>query len=129
MELLLDTNALIWALSDPHHLAPSARAHLEDGRNRLFVSAASTWEIAIKVALGKLRVPPALETWLPARLAEAQMTQLPIAVSHTLVVEHLPSHHKDPFDRLLIAQALAERLTVVSADTHLARYGVRVIPC
>ena len=129
MNLLLDTHALIWALNEPTKLAPAARRQIEDVSNRVYVSAASAWEMAIKVGLGKLKLPPALEVWLPERLAEARLTELPVEIKHALAVRQLPPHHSDPFDRLLLAQALVDGLTLVSRDPAMAPYGVKTIRC
>jgi PIN domain nuclease of toxin-antitoxin system len=128
MRLLLDTSALLWALAGDRRLG-KARTAVADRRNRVFVSAASAWEIAIKVGLGKLQVPPDVTSWLPSELAAAQMTPLPIVLDHACAVENLPRHHTDPFDRLLIAQALHEDLMIVTGDAQFSRYGVRVLLC
>lgn len=128
MDLLLDTNALLWTLAGDERIGQTVSL-IGDRRNRVFVSAASAWEIAIKVGLGKLKVPPHLETWFPAELAGAQLTPLPIAIEHVLEVENLPRHHADPFDRLLIAQARRENLTLITADQQFEHYDVRVIRC
>src|SRR5712692_2219792 len=125
MDLLLDTNALLWALADDERLG-RASSLVGDRRNRSYVSAASAWEIAIKVSLGKLKVPADVASWLPAEIALAQFTPLPITIHHALEVENLPRHHADPFDRLVIAQAIRENLVIVSGDKQLERYDVRV---
>lgn len=125
---MLDTNALLWALSGDDRLG-RASSVIADRHNRIFVSAASAWEIAFKLALGKLRVPPNLSTWSPSELALAQLTPLPIRLSHALRVEHLPQYHADPFDRILVAQAIHEGLTIVTGDSQFATYDVRVIRC
>jgi PIN domain nuclease of toxin-antitoxin system len=93
------------------------------------VSAASAWEIAVKFALGKLPLPEPPAAWLPDEVAANGFTPLPISVEHALAVAELPRHHADPFDRLLIAQAKAEQLAVVSSDDKLAAYDVDVIRC
>lgn len=129
MKLLLDTRALLWFLVDDNRLASTTRALLADPTNEIFVSAASAWEIAIKVSLGKLTLPSDIATWLPAQLTASRLTPLAITVAHAAAVEHLPPHHSDPFDRLLIAQARAENLSVVTSDSHFERYDVRVVRC
>jgi PIN domain nuclease of toxin-antitoxin system len=93
------------------------------------VSVVSAWEIAIKVPSGKLPVPANLQAWLPARLVEDRYTVLDVTLQHTLQVEHLPRHHGDPFDRLLIAQAQIEGLTIVTADADFEKYSVAVLRC
>jgi PIN domain nuclease of toxin-antitoxin system len=129
VNLLLDTHALLWFLADDHHLRPAARQLMADPLNDVFVSAASAWEIAIKSGLGKLAVPPDIATWLPVQLSTARLIPLPISVLHAAAVERLPPHHADPFDRLLIAQASAEHLTIVTRDPQFERYDVRLIRC
>lgn len=123
MRLLLDTHVVLWALSDDERLARSVRDHIEDGRNDVLVSAVSVWEIAIKVALGKLDAPADLLEVM----ADAELHPLPIVHEHALRAGRLPRHHDDLFDRMLVAQALVERLTLVSADPRMAAYGVDLI--
>lgn len=129
MDLLLDTQALLWWLLADPRLDRHARAAIAQPRNRVYVSAASAWEIAIKAAVGKLQVPTPAAAWLPAELASNRFTPLPIQVHHALGVETLPRHHTDPFDRILIAQAVAEGLTIVTGDTQFARYGLPLMRC
>lgn len=124
MTLLLDTSALLWWLAGTE-LAPAARAGISDPGQLVLVSAASLWEIAIKRALGKLEV----EGTLIDQLAENGFDPLPISWEHAVRAGALPLHHRDPFDRMLIAQAQADDLTVVTRDRAFAPYGVRVLPC
>ena len=127
MNILLDTNALIWCLADPDRLGLAALNLLANPANQVYVSAASGWEIAIKVDLGKITVPPNLREWLPEALERSRLTPLPISLSHALGVENLPPHHRDPFDRLLVAQAVADRLTILTSDEVVGRYDVPLI--
>jgi PIN domain nuclease of toxin-antitoxin system len=120
MTLLLDTCALLWWLDDPDRLSAEAREAIRDGRNAVYVSAASAWEIAIKTALGKLDAPDDLG----GALAANRFLHLPVTIPHALAVRTLPDHHRDPFDRLLIAQALHEGLRLVSRDSDIAKYHV-----
>jgi PIN domain nuclease of toxin-antitoxin system len=129
MSFLLDTHVLLWLLAGSPQIGDDLYAILSDPRHTVYVSAASAWEIAIKVGLGKLDVPPDLHHWLPAEIAAADLALLPIGLEHALGVERLPRHHTDPFDRLLIAQAVADDLTLVSADGAFGAYEVRVIRC
>lgn len=124
MRLLLDTNAFIWALDDLEKLAPSARSLLLDEGNDLLVSIASLWEIATKVAAGKLTAGLDWESYLPKMGA----TLLPIEMAHAREVSRLPLLHRDPFDRMLIAQAKIENLTIVTRDRRFAEYDVTVWP-
>jgi PIN domain nuclease of toxin-antitoxin system len=123
MNLLLDTHVLIWAFADDPRLAPSARELIGDGNNQVFVSAATAWEIAIKRALGKLEAP---SDYLEG-LRRYRFTPLDITTEHALGVERLPPHHDDPFDRVLVAQAQAERLTMVTRDRRISAYDIRVV--
>jgi PIN domain nuclease of toxin-antitoxin system len=122
VNLLLDTHVLLWALTDDARLRP-ARDALLDGRNRVVVSAASAWEMAIKASLGRLAAPDDLAEQLEA----ASFEVLDVTVEHAMHVATLPAHHGDPFDRILISQAVVERLTLVSADRTLARYEVALL--
>jgi PIN domain nuclease of toxin-antitoxin system len=123
MNLLLDTQALLWWLADSSELGKAARAAIGDGANTVFVSAASAWEMEIKRALGKLRIPDNIE----ATLAAERFLELPIRIAHTAALRQLPALHRDPFDRLLVAQAKIEALAVVTSDPVFARYQVPVI--
>jgi len=124
VKLLLDTNVAIWlAQGARERVSPAARRALEDPANTLLGSAASFWEIAIKRSLGKLDVE---DRW-PEVLHGLSVGWMPVTPAHARGVEHLPWHHRDPFDRLLVAQALVEGTALVSADARLSRYGVRVV--
>ena len=120
MNLLLDTHALLWALADPDELSVRARSLIVDPKSVVFASAVSAWEIAIKKRLGKLKAPDDLLEQLEAH----RFTTLDIRFSHALAVESLPGIHDDPFDRLLVAQAQIERLTLVTRDTRIRRYRI-----
>jgi PIN domain nuclease of toxin-antitoxin system len=120
---------LLWFLADAPRLRPATLELIGDPLNDVFVSAATAWEIAVKVKLGKLALAPNIGEWLPAQLAANRMTPLTITIAHAAGVEQLPLHHRDPFDRLLIAQARAESLTVITSDRRFDRYEVPLIPC
>ena len=123
MSLLLDTHALLWWLHDPVLLTREAHDVIAEGRRPVFVSAAATWEITVKKALGKLEAPDDLEEVM----AEEGFLALPISIPHTLAVATLPAIHQDPFDRIQIAQAKLEGLTLVTRDQTIKEYGVPVI--
>lgn len=123
MRLLLDTPVLLWWLADDPALSKRAR-QLIANEPEVFVSAASAWEIAIKRALGKLEAPDDLLEVLDA----GGIGRLPIDVEHAVAAGALPRHHDDPFDRMLVAQAQHEGLTLLTSDTRIARYGVAVSP-
>jgi PIN domain nuclease of toxin-antitoxin system len=124
VKLLLDTHAFLWWVGASRELSRKARTAIGSARNECFVSVASAWEIAIKVSLGKLRIEGALDRFLPEQLAVNGFLALAIDLKHTARVATLPFHHRDPFDRLLIAQALEEDLKVVTADSTFADYGL-----
>ena len=121
MKLLLDTQLLLWAAGQPERLSMTARKLLNNPRHELLFSAASLWEITIKNSLGRddFRVEPRL---LRRGLLDNGYTELPITSQHVVSVDTLPPLHKDPFDRLLVSQALCEGVTLVTADTQVARY-------
>jgi len=123
VRLLLDTHVLLWALTDDPSLSAAARAAIVDGRNRVVVSAVSAWEITIKRSLGKLRAPADLAK----EVAAHRFTPLAVSLEHALAVGALPDLHRDPFDRLLVAQAGVEDLTIVTRDRAIARYDVDVL--
>nr|HID57983.1 type II toxin-antitoxin system VapC family toxin [Desulfobacterales bacterium] len=121
--LLLDTCVFLWWLTDEPSMAERAKAAIADPLNQVYVSAATTWEISIKKTLGKLDAPDDLE-----RIVEEEyFIKLPISLYHGEMAGRLPSHHPDPFDRMLIAQAQAEGLTIVTGDKRFARYGVKIL--
>jgi PIN domain nuclease of toxin-antitoxin system len=120
--LLLDTHVALWALTDDPRLSRRARALIEDPANDVLVSAASVWEIAIKHALGRGDMPISGDQALDW-FRQAGYALLPIAPDHAAAVEHLPDHHRDPFDRLLVAQAIAEPLRLLTRDPLVLRYG------
>ncbi len=117
----------MWALGDHDRLDPIARGLIADPDHEVSVSAASLWEIAIKQSLGKLRLPAPAREWLPGELERGGFSSLSITPRHALSAGALPPHHRDPFDRMLVAQAIEESLTLVTSDTRLAAYGVSVL--
>ncbi|MEO5917614.1 MAG: type II toxin-antitoxin system VapC family toxin [Luteolibacter sp.] len=127
MNLLLDTHALIWFLENDAQLSANARAAISDPANRCHVSDATAWEIGIKQSLGKLKLPLPFDELFPTRLLALGFLSLPIRHAHLHEVIRLPFHHRDPFDRMLIAQALAEGMTLVSRDPHFPTYEVPLI--
>jgi PIN domain nuclease of toxin-antitoxin system len=128
MKLLLDTHAFLWWISDGEQLTRRARTAIADARNECLVSIASCWEIAVKVSLDKLRLGGGpVGRFLPEQLAANGFEVLPVALRHVAMVAELPFHHRDPFDRMLVAQALADDLALVSADPAFAAYGVRLV--
>jgi PIN domain nuclease of toxin-antitoxin system len=125
--LLLDTHAFLWAAAAPERLQRKTRAAIEDAANEVLVSAAVAWEIAVKVLLGKLTVPADPAAWFPARVRSLGFHHLDITAAHALAVRGLPDVHRDPFDRIMIAQAQIEALTFVTRDPENHRYPVHVL--
>lgn len=125
MNVLLDTQAFLWIISDAPELSSKAKRLAIDGNNLLYLSLASVWELAIKVSLGKLTLAEPLESFLPAELQANNIRQLEISFRHAARVVNLPFHHRDPFDRLLISQAQAEDFPILSSDRVFDRYDVR----
>lgn len=124
MNLLLDTHVLLWVLDGSPKLSIKARDLITDGRNIVFVSAVSAWEISIKKGLGLLELPQGNYI---NELRIHRFTPLAITTEHTIAVEHLPSHHKDPFDRMLVAQAKIEKLSLVTRDSKIKAYSIPII--
>ena len=123
MKLLLDTHVLIWCFENNRRLKGPVREAITDSNNTVFVSAASTWELSIKSALGKISIPDDLEV----QRERCDFKALCVSIQHTLAVKNLPDHHRDPFDRLLIAQAMAESLTLVTHDPVIWSYPVATL--
>jgi len=123
MNILLDTHVLIWVLEDNPRLSEQARDAIIEGENMVFVSTASVWEMSIKKALGKLEVPNNLQQ----ELEEHRFTLLDIKFEHAELAGKLPNIHKDPFDRMLVAQAKTEKLTLISKDKHIEQYDVKLL--
>jgi PIN domain nuclease of toxin-antitoxin system len=121
--LLLDTHVLLWWLSDDPRLGQTARQVIADPRNQVYISAASTWEISIKRSLGKLSAPDDMNSIVD----DEGFDELPISLFHGDQAGALPEYHKDPFDRMLIAQAQSEGLVIVTSDENICRYGIRVL--
>lgn len=127
MKLLLDTHALLWAGLDHPQLPERTRSLLVDRQNALYFSAASAWEIVIKQRSGKLRLPEPPERFVRRALEVLVIDSLSITLEHTLRLEALPEHHRDPFDRILIAQAQAEELAIVTKDKVFEQYAVATV--
>jgi PIN domain nuclease of toxin-antitoxin system len=127
VRILLDTHCWLWMLAAPDRFTPEIRERLESPRTDLYLSSASVWEIVIKHALGRLVLPMRPAEYLPSRVAASRTTPLPIEHSHALRVGALPPHHRDPFDRMLVAQSQVEGLPILTADPQVAAYDVEVL--
>jgi PIN domain nuclease of toxin-antitoxin system len=124
VKLLLDTHAFLWFILDDPQLSVKADALISDPNNEIEISPASYWEIAIKVSIGKYSLPEPYEVFINREIATNDFRILHIVPKHTAVVSMMPFHHKDPFDRLLVAQAKVEGLAIISADAALDAYGI-----
>ena len=127
MRYLLDTHVWLWLLADSERIHPDLRSELRDGRTGLLLSAASSWEIAIQWAIGRLPLPEPPATYVPSRMQRSGVGSLAVEHAHTLHVATLPEHHRDPFDRLLIAQSQIESIPIVTADPAFDAYEVSVV--
>lgn len=123
MNLLLDTHAVLWWLDDYESLSSETRAAITDPKNSVFLSAVVVWEIRIKESIGKLDLPDRFRAVLEAQ----DFMHLPVTLEHAHKVADLPMIHRDPFDRMLVAQAHCESLTIVTRDAHISEYGVRTL--
>ena len=123
MKYLLDTQIFLWWLNDDRKLKKSLHQVIEDSNNSVYVSVVNAWEMSIKKKIGKLRLKAALRTCFEKYNFEI----LNINLSHILILDNLPLHHRDPFDRLLIAQANAEKLTLLTADNKMKKYNVKIL--
>ncbi len=127
MRFLLDTHTFLWWITDVDLLSERVRDVIQDGDNTLYLSAASGWEIAIKARLGRLQLPGEPEKVIPEQMSLNAIQGLPIQMGHALRVHSLPDHHRDPFDRMLVAQSQVEELPILTADPQIAQYEVNVV--
>lgn len=127
MKVLLDTHVFLWMQGAPDRLSAMARALVENQDNELLLSAASAWEIAIKHALGRLDLPESPERYVPGRMRSSSVEGLNVTHAHALASGSLPALHRDPFDRMLVAQALSERLPIITADQAIRQYPIETI--
>ena len=127
MKLLLDTHIFIWWADQPEKLSNAVLSALEDEANELLLSVASVWEMQIKIQLGKLKLRLPLKALVKNQQETNDLTVWPVTLTHVLAVGDLPFHHKDPFDRLLIAQSIQEDLTLVTADSQFSAYSVKLL--
>ena len=127
MNLLLDSHAFVWMHEEPHKLSVNVAYEILNPANQIFVSVATIWELQIKIALKKFSFSDTLENVILREQQTNKMQILPVKLSHALYLENLPLHHKDPFDRLLISQAIVENMTLVTADSEFAKYKVKLL--
>lgn len=127
MKYLLDTGVWLWSVGESERMPAAALEILADRNQEIFLSAVTSWELAIKVSTGKLELPEPPTTYVPSRMAMQGLRPLAISHEHAALVFRLPHHHRDPFDRLLIAQALVEDLTILTADREFRKYDVPIL--
>lgn len=127
MKALLDTHTFLWWITDNPKLSSHVHKFISNGKNELFLSAASGWEIAIKAQLGRLKIPEKPELFISDQMVINSIQGLPIQISHAVHVYNLPLHHRDPFDRMLIVQAQLEGLPILTDDPQISQYQVKVI--
>ena len=125
--ILLDTHVWLWMVNSPERLSAHAKRHILRECNERLLSAASAWEISIKFSRGKLPLPEPPGTFIPRLLNLTKTSSLAIQPNHAMQVANLPYHHRDPFDRMLIAQALVENIPIVTSDVWFSKYGVKVV--
>ena len=127
MRALLDTHSFLWVTADDPRLSQEARRVIMDPGTDLLFSAATAWEIAIKLQIKKLHLPSEPAKFIGDQMSLLRMTELPVSIEHAVGVAGLAMHHKDPFDRLLVAQAVVERVPIITGDPQIGLYGVQVI--
>jgi PIN domain nuclease of toxin-antitoxin system len=127
VKYLLDTGVWLWINFDPQRVSPKAQNVFRDLGQEIFMSAASAWEIAIKFASGKLQLPEPPATYVPRRMADQGVRTIAVSHQHALAVASLPPHHRDPFDRMLVAQANLEDMVLISADRIFQSYPVQLL--
>lgn len=127
MRLLLDTHAFLWWVADDPQLSERAKDLIADGSNEVFFSVASAWEIVVKASLGRLKLEDDPETFLDDQLEANAFEVLPIHLRHALAIAGLPDLHRDPFDRILVAQAISESMSILSGDERVTAYPVGVV--
>jgi PIN domain nuclease of toxin-antitoxin system len=127
VKLLSDTHSFIWSFSNTKKLSATAALEFKNPANQIFLSVASVWEMQIKIALGKMVFKDTLENIINEQQNVNGIQILPVQLVHALYLENLPPHHKDPFDRLLISQAMVENMTLVSADANFSKYQVNLL--
>ena len=129
MRYLLDTNVFVWSLKEPERLTEKAFVVLEDSSHEVFFSAVSSWEIVIKFMIGKLTLPKEPDDFIVEALTNFTFQPLSVTHAHSLAVRELSLHHRDPFDRMLIAQARSENLVLITADLVMQKYPVEILWC
>jgi PIN domain nuclease of toxin-antitoxin system len=129
VKYLLDTGIWLWSIGNVERIAPKGREVLTNGQEEIYLSAASSWEISIKAGLGKLHLPAPPAQCIPSFMARQNLLSLPVTHAHAVKVYDLPPHHRDPFDRLILAQSIVEEMTILTADKAFTKYPVETLWC
>ena len=127
MNYLLDTHVFLWFASDDIKLSPAAKEIIENGKNKIYLSAASVWELSIKIIIGKLKLKKDLSKFIAENIAEYGYIPITVTIPHALAVAKLPEIHKDPFDRMLVAQASVEKMKIITSDDYICKYNVKTV--
>lgn len=127
MDYLLDTHVFLWFASDDIKLSTAAKKIIEDGKNNIYLSSASIWELSIKISIGKLKLKKDINKFIAENIAKYRYIPLSVTIHHALAITKLPEIHKDPFDRMLIAQASIEKMKIITSDGYISKYSVKTI--
>jgi len=127
MKLLVDTHIFLWFVNDDHELNNHIKDMIEDRKNIIYLSIASLWEMSIKYNLGKLKLDKSYEEFIRKEIYETRLILLNININHLIINANLPFHHKDPFDRLIISQSIAEKIPIISVDSTFVQYSINII--
>ncbi len=127
MDYLLDTHVFLWFASDDIKLSTAAKKIIEDGKNNIYLSSASIWELSIKISIGKLKLKKDINKFIAENIAKYRYIPLSVTIHHVLAITKLPEIHKDPFDRMLIAQASIEKMKIITSDGYISKYSVKTI--
>jgi PIN domain nuclease of toxin-antitoxin system len=127
MNYLLDTHVFLWFASGDMKLSPAAKEIIENGKNNIYLSSASVWELSIKIIIGKLKLKKDLNKFIAENIAGYGYIPIPVTIPHTLAVAKLPEIHKDPFDRMLVAQASVEKMKIITSDDYICKYNVKTV--
>ncbi len=127
MNYLLDTHVFLWFATDDMKLSPAAKKIIENGKNNIYLSSASVWELSIKIIIGKLKLKKDLNKFIAENIARYGYIPIPVTILHALAIAKLPEIHKDPFDRMLVAQASVEKMKIITSDGYIGKYNVKTV--
>jgi PIN domain nuclease of toxin-antitoxin system len=127
MKYLLDTHAFLWFAEDNMRLSKTAKEIIADYRNNIYLSSASVWEISIKISIGKLKLKKDLNKFISENIIQYGFTPIAVTIPHTIEIAKLPEIHKDPFDRILIAQSIVEKIQIITSDKYINKYNIKTV--